>query len=135
MKSIPFFLFGGSLAQLVQQVIHVEAVPGCSERIWRWLHPRFVVPWQVPIMPTNQTHAKPTNSQSAKIAKQPRIGLTRVELLVVMAILVLAVSLVVVGVQAVRAAHSRMQCANNLRHISHACLAAEDALGSMPPYG
>jgi prepilin-type N-terminal cleavage/methylation domain-containing protein/prepilin-type processing-associated H-X9-DG protein len=62
-----------------------------------------------------------------------RLGLTLVELVVVMAIIGLLVALLIPAVQSAREASRRAQCSNKLRQISFACLNYESAHGALPP--
>ena len=63
-----------------------------------------------------------------------RAAFTLVELLVVIAIIGVLVALLLPAVQAAREAARRMQCANQVKNLSIACLNYENATGEMP-YG
>ncbi len=62
-----------------------------------------------------------------------RQGFTLIELLIVIAILGLLMALTVSGVQAVRHASARVECANNLRQIGIALHQYHDGNGVFPP--
>jgi prepilin-type N-terminal cleavage/methylation domain-containing protein/prepilin-type processing-associated H-X9-DG protein len=60
-------------------------------------------------------------------------GFTLVELLVVIAIIGVLVSLLLSAVQAARESARRMQCQNNMKNLSLACLNYETARRTLPP--
>ncbi|MCE9562251.1 MAG: DUF1559 domain-containing protein [Planctomycetes bacterium] len=62
-----------------------------------------------------------------------RTGFTRIELVVVAGVAVLALGFVLPRVQAARADAARTQCLNNLRTIGKGCLEYEKAKGGFPP--
>ncbi len=68
----------------------------------------------------------------ANLSPRPR-GFTLVELLVVIAIIAILVSLLLPGIQSVREAARRSQCATNVHQLSTAAENYESLHGSLPP--
>ncbi len=66
---------------------------------------------------------------------QPNAGFTLVELLVVIAVLGILIALLLPAIQAAREAARRVECKNNLKQLSLACLLHEQQVGFFPSGG
>lgn len=66
------------------------------------------------------------------VVRGGRNGLTMVELMIVIAVIGIAIALMLAGVQSVRSAASRTQCANNLQQIGLAMIGHLDGHDSLP---
>ena len=75
-----------------------------------------------------------TTLKRSKISVTQFAGFTLVELLVVIAIIGVLVAMLLPAVQAARESARRIQCANQLRQLSLACMNYESARGNLPPF-
>jgi len=71
-------------------------------------------------------------ANSPSTIQNPKSAFTLVELLVVITIIGILIALLLPAVQSAREAARRVQCQNNLKQISLACLAHEEQLGFFP---
>ena len=71
----------------------------------------------------------------ADASTRPHVGMTLVELLVVVAIIATLIGLLLPAVQSARESARRMQCFSHLKQIALACLAHEQARGTLPSGG
>ncbi|MEI6658178.1 MAG: DUF1559 domain-containing protein [Planctomycetota bacterium] len=71
----------------------------------------------------------------ADASTPPHAGMTLVELLVVVAIIATLIGLLLPAVQSARESARRMQCFSHLKQIALACLAHEQARGTLPSGG
>ena len=71
----------------------------------------------------------------ADASTRPHVGMTLVELLVVVAIIATLIGLLLPAVQSARESARRMQCFSHLKQVALACLAHEQARGTLQSGG